>query len=274
MAGQSWLAWAFAGVMIVAAYCLTRLLASWRQHRPTDHRVDGKHVLMGVAMAGMLVPRLRVFWTGGWEVVFAVGAAWFGWLALREFRGQPTTGGRPGHHLQRLLACGAMLYMYLAVATVAKAAAGGSAMGGMAAGGAHFRTLALVLAFALFGYVVWNVGPALVAGAGRGPRGPQRAGSGPRRGGRGRRSQPRRRGRRRQPSRTRAAKARAAPRVMTARRRRAGRAVAAVPSLGRVLRDCHGRDDGIHAHSAALTSASNSLIPMLEAGVPGVPWQA
>ena len=50
-----------------------------------------------------------------------------------------------------------MLYMYLAVATVAKAAAGGSAMGGMAAGGAHFSTLALVLAMALLGYVVWTV---------------------------------------------------------------------------------------------------------------------
>jgi cytochrome b561 len=154
MAGPSWLAWTFAGVMIiVSGYCLTRLAASWRQHRPTDHRVDAIHVLMGVAMAGMLVPRLRVFWT----VVFAVGAAWFGWLAIREFRGRPTVGGRPGHHLQHLLACGAMLYMYLAVATVAKAAAGGSAMDGMAAGGAHFRTLALVLAMALLGYVVWTV---------------------------------------------------------------------------------------------------------------------
>ena len=157
MAGPSWLAWAFAGVMIVvAAYCLTRLLASWRQHRPTDHRVDGIHVLMGVAMAGMLVPRLAVFWVGGWEVVFGIGAAWFGGLAIREFRGQPTVGGRPGHHLQHVLACVAMLYMFLAAATVTKAAAGGSAMSGMAAGGAHFRTLALVLAFALFGYVVWN----------------------------------------------------------------------------------------------------------------------
>ena len=50
-----------------------------------------------------------------------------------------------------------MLYMYLAAAAVAKAAAGGSAMGGMAAGGAHFPTLALVLAVALLGYVVWTV---------------------------------------------------------------------------------------------------------------------
>ncbi len=126
MAGPSWLAWAFAGVMIiVAGYCLTRLVASWRQHRPSDHRLDGIHVLMGVAMAGMLVPRLRVFWTGGWEVVFGMGAAWFGWLAIREFRGRPTVGGRPGHHLQHVLGCGAMLYMFLAAATVAKAAAGG-----------------------------------------------------------------------------------------------------------------------------------------------------
>lgn len=159
MAGPSWLAWTFASVMIlVAAYCLTRLVASWRQHRPSDRRVDAIHVLMGVAMAGMLVPWLRVFWVGGWEVVFGIGAAWFGWLAIREFRGRPTVGGRPGHHLQHVLACGAMLYMFLAAAAaaVAKAAAGGSAMGGMAAGAAHFPTLALVLAFALFGYVVWN----------------------------------------------------------------------------------------------------------------------
>ena len=157
MAGPSWLAWMFASAMIaISAYCLTRLAASWRLRRPTDHRVDGMHVLMGVAMAGMLVPRLRVFWTGGWEVIFAVGVAWFGWLAIREFRGRPTVGGRPGHHLQHVLACGAMLYMYLAVATVVKAAAGGAAMGGMAAGGAHFRTLALVLAVALIGYVVWT----------------------------------------------------------------------------------------------------------------------
>ena len=95
MAGPSWLAWAFASVVIiVAGYCLTRLVASWRQHRPSDHRVDAIHVLMGVAMAGMLVPRLAVFWVGGWEVVFGMGAAWFGWLAIREFRaGRRWAGG-------------------------------------------------------------------------------------------------------------------------------------------------------------------------------------
>ena len=130
MAGPSWLAWAFASVVIImAGYCLTRLVVSWRQHRPSDHRVDAIHVLMGVAMAGMLVPRLAVFWVGGWEVVFGMGAAWFGWLAIREFRGRPTVGGRPGHHLQHVLACGAMLYMFLAAATVAKAARRGAGDG-------------------------------------------------------------------------------------------------------------------------------------------------
>jgi hypothetical protein len=49
-----------------------------------------------------------------------------------------------------------MLYMFLAAASVAKAKASGSGMSGMAADAAHFPTLALVLAFALFGYVVWN----------------------------------------------------------------------------------------------------------------------
>jgi cytochrome b561 len=157
MGGPSWLAWTFASVMIITAvYCLARLLASWRQHRRSDRQVDAIHVLMGVAMAGMLVPRLRVFWVGGWEVIFGIGAAWFAWLAVREFRGQRTAGGQPGHHLQHMLACVAMLYMFLAVTTTAKAASGGTAMSGMTAGTAHFPTLALVLALALFGYVIWT----------------------------------------------------------------------------------------------------------------------
>jgi hypothetical protein len=137
MGGPSWLAWIFASVMIaIAVYCLTRLLASWRQHRPTDRPVDLAHVLMGVAMAGMLVARLQVFWVGGWEVVFGIGAVWFAGLTIGEHRGQAP---RSGHHLQHVLACGAMLYMFLAQA-----------------GAAHLPTLALALAFALFGYVVWN----------------------------------------------------------------------------------------------------------------------
>jgi hypothetical protein len=159
MGGQTWLADAFAAVMIAtAAYCLCRLALSWRQGRPTERPVDGVHVLMGVAMAGMLVPRLRVFWVGGWEVVFGLAAAGFAWLAMRELRSPSSGSARPRHHhLQHVLACGAMVYMLAAVTTAAKlGSSGSSGMAGMAGGAAHFPTLALLLALGLFGYVIWT----------------------------------------------------------------------------------------------------------------------
>ncbi len=157
----------------------SRLVVARRQHRGTDYQVDGVHVLMGVAMAGMLVPSLRVFWVGGWEVVFGVATAWFGWLTIRERRRQPVSG-RSGHHFQHVLACGAMLYMFLAVTGTAAAAAGsgGSGMSGMAGGVAHFPTLALVLALALFAYVVWTAEQAPGAGH-RGRAGGARPDPGP-----------------------------------------------------------------------------------------------
>ncbi|MGO9077539.1 MAG: DUF5134 domain-containing protein, partial [Streptosporangiaceae bacterium] len=102
-----------------------------------------------------LVPRLRVFYAGGWEVVFAIATAWFGWLAIREFRGERTVGGQPGHHLQHVVGSAAMLYMFAAAGSMKTAS--GSAISGMPAGGAaHFPTLALIFAFVLFGYVIWT----------------------------------------------------------------------------------------------------------------------
>jgi hypothetical protein len=153
MSGLSWLAYSFAALMLAtSAYCLSRLAVAWRRRRPTDHQVDAIHVLMGVAMAGMLVPSLRVFWAGGWEIVFGAGALLFGWRMIGDAR----TKAHSGHHLQHVLACVAMVYMLAAATAAVKAASGGSAMGGMGGGPAHFATLALVLALALFGYVVWT----------------------------------------------------------------------------------------------------------------------
>lgn len=154
MAGQTWLADTFAGVMLAtAAYCLSRLVISWRQRRRTDRQADAVHVLMGVAMAGMLVPPLRVFWAGGWEIVFAGTTAWFGWLAVREHRNRAALGRSHPHHAQHALGCAAMVYM-LAAAGPAGRAAAGAGVGSMAGGGARFSTLALVFAVVLLGYVV------------------------------------------------------------------------------------------------------------------------
>jgi Domain of unknown function (DUF5134) len=108
-------------------------------------------------MAGMLVPRLRFFWTGGWEIIFGAAALGFAWLAVRELRTPKFASNRPRHHhLQHVLACASMVYMLAAVTTTAvHAGSANSGMSGMA-GGAHFPTLALILALGLIGYVIWT----------------------------------------------------------------------------------------------------------------------
>jgi hypothetical protein len=154
--GPAWLADIFAGVMItVATYCASRLVVARWWRRPTDVESDGAHIVMGVAMAGMLVAGLRFAPVGLWEAVFAAAVGWFGWWFVRVRRGAPAGRWRcpqPGPHL---VECGAMLYMYLAVpavAVAAKSAAGG--MGAMDAGRARFSVLALLLALFMLGYVV------------------------------------------------------------------------------------------------------------------------
>ena len=103
MAGPTWLAGTFAAVMIAtAAYSASRLAVSRRRGQATEFDADTLHTVMGAAMAGMLVPRLNVLPNGVLVAVFSIGAAWFGWHALRAAGlglsgGSPVTapGGRP-----------------------------------------------------------------------------------------------------------------------------------------------------------------------------------
>jgi hypothetical protein len=54
-------------MLTVAVHCARRLVAARRWQRPTELDTDGGHVLMGVAMAGMLVARLRIMPAAAWE---------------------------------------------------------------------------------------------------------------------------------------------------------------------------------------------------------------
>ncbi len=155
MRSPSWVGYLLAAVMIVTAvYCVSRLAAARLRGRPTEADVDIVHVLMGAAMAGMLVPRLSSLPDGAWEAVFGAALAWFGWQAIRAHRG----GGRAAHYLPHVLASGAMAYMFLAVTPVRTAPAlAGVAMGGQPAGAIRFPALALALALAFFGYVMWII---------------------------------------------------------------------------------------------------------------------
>ena len=162
MTGQPWLAAAFAVIMVgTAGYCLTRLAVSWRRRRPTDRHVDGMHVLMGAAMAGMLVPRLRLMWAGGWEIVFATGAALFAWriaraACARRARGRGVRADCQSHDAQHLLGCAAMLYMLVVLAPLtSRIAAPHSAAPGML-GPTALSAVPLVLAVAMLGCVAWT----------------------------------------------------------------------------------------------------------------------
>ena len=127
MAPPPWVAGVLAAVLLlIAGYCATRLAAARWWRRSTDHGVDVMHAVMGVAMAGMLVPRLNLLQARAWAVLFAAGAAWFGWQVLRDRRhraagrGRPAASGpaeppaAPGHHGAHVLSCAAMVCMLLA----------------------------------------------------------------------------------------------------------------------------------------------------------------
>jgi Domain of unknown function (DUF5134) len=156
MGGPAWLTGTFAALMLtVAVYCSGRLVAARRWRRPTEIDADAGHVLMGVAMAGMLAADLRIVPTSLWEAVFGAGAAWFGCQLLRIRRGPPGSPWRCLHPAPHLMECAAMLYMFLVLPPALAGRSAVAGMGGMAASAiqSRFSFLALLLAVFMFGYV-------------------------------------------------------------------------------------------------------------------------
>ena len=161
VAGPSWLAGTFAAVMILTgAYSASRLAVGSLRGRATEFDADALHAVMGVAMAGMLVPRLSVLPHSAWAVVFGIGAAWFGWHAVRLRRVGACGSSRCRFPVPHLIECAAMLYMLLPVHGSQPPHRGaGMAMPGMGASGGpatSFPALAAVLALFMVGYIVWT----------------------------------------------------------------------------------------------------------------------
>jgi uncharacterized protein DUF5134 len=159
MTGPSWLAGTFAAVMIlIAAYSAGRLLFARRRGRATETDADALHVVMGTAMAGMLVPRLNMLPASLWAVMFAVAAAWFGWHAIRRRGPSTPSASQCRYPVPHLIECAAMIYMLLPAAAPRPGHAGRSmAMPGMsAAPAAGFPALAVVLALFMAGYIIWT----------------------------------------------------------------------------------------------------------------------
>lgn len=157
MSGPGWLAVGFAALMtVIAVYCAGRLAVSRLRGRDTEFDTDGLHVLMGVAMAGMLEPRLTPVPGAAWRVVFAAAAAWFAWQAI-GIRGRAARA-RCAHPVPHAVECAAMVYMLLPIGSWPPGHREDMSMPGMSLGAtAGNPALTLVLALFMLGYVLWAI---------------------------------------------------------------------------------------------------------------------
>ena len=84
----SWLLDLVAAFMLVVAGVSAARLAVARPWRPDSVIIDTDiaHLLMAIAMAGMLAPSLRTFPSAVWEVIFGVLIVMFGLRVVRDAR--------------------------------------------------------------------------------------------------------------------------------------------------------------------------------------------
>ena len=164
MPRPTWLAYSFGVIMVaVSLYCVAWLIVARRRNHQKHVDVNVAHVAMGLAMAGMLVPRLNVVPEGLWEVVFVAMSLWFASQPARVVAHHVgvrlDVSRRHGlsHNLIHLAMGLAMVYMYLAA--VPASAATGSVMSMTAPTGAaaNFVGLPLLFVALLFASAVWQL---------------------------------------------------------------------------------------------------------------------
>ena len=171
MSTPAWILEIFAAIMILVAEASAGQLViarAWTRRGIAGADIAVSHLLMGVAIAGILVPGLSTLPNAAWEVVFAIMMAWFAWCLWRESRGRGTAAVAHGHYAPHLVHSAAMLYIFAAMAPPSVAGSGMSmsGMGGMSgmAGGSsgsmptlHASTLALILALLLIAFTVHDL---------------------------------------------------------------------------------------------------------------------
>ena len=161
----------FAAIMILVAEVSAGQLViarAWTRRGGTNADIAVSRPLMGIAMAGILVPGLSTLPNAVWEVVFAVMTAWFVWRLWRESRWRGVAAVAHGHYAPHLVHSAAMLYIFAALAglsvegsgTSMSGAGGMSGMGGGSSGGTptpHAPTLALIFALLLIAFTVHDL---------------------------------------------------------------------------------------------------------------------
>ena len=142
----TWLLDILAAVMLaVVALSATRLAVArpWRQgvRRVALADVDVAHLLMALAMAGMLTPSLTTLPDDAWAVIFGVLAVWFASRVILDARVSGARALAGGHCAPHLIHAAAMMYMFLSLDK----------------GVLELPALALVFALVLIGYSTWDL---------------------------------------------------------------------------------------------------------------------
>jgi hypothetical protein len=156
----AWILDIFAGIMlVVAAVSAARLVAArpWQSGGVVTD-TDISHLLMGIAMAGMLAPGLTTLPNGAWVAVFGVLTAWFGFRVVRDYRASGARALAVGHCAPHLAHSAAMVYMFAAIASPAAISTGTGGMAGMTGMSTlHIPTLGFLFAFILISYTIWDL---------------------------------------------------------------------------------------------------------------------
>jgi len=158
------LGYGLAVVMVsVSTYCLGRLLVAKRWERRNDFGVNISHVLMGLAMAGMLVPRWDRVPDRIWIVAFSVVAAWFAVISVRFVGEHGLRGSDEGHahhishNLIHMTMAGAMVYMYEVSAPAGSSSTGAAMSGAAARAQPDYLGLSFVFIVTLLASAVWQI---------------------------------------------------------------------------------------------------------------------
>jgi hypothetical protein len=177
MMSPAWLLDILAALMlVVAAVSATRLATAWLPANrlpaaePTGSRssprgsggadTDIAHLLMGIAMAGMLAPSAKALPPHAWEVIFGLLTAWFAWRLVGDTKLNGLRSLVSGHRAAHLFHCAAMVYMLVPLTTLDGMDTTGMDMTAMCSGMARslkYPVLALAFAFVLVCYNGWDV---------------------------------------------------------------------------------------------------------------------
>jgi len=170
MSTPAWILEIFGAVMLLVAEVSAGQLVvahAWTRRGGTDD-IAVSQLLMGIAMAGILVPGLSAQPNAVWEVVFAVMTAWFVWRLWRESWGRGAAAVARAHYAPHLVQSAAVLYLFAALAgptgegsgTPMSGTGGMSRMAGGSSGGTpaiQVPTLALIFALLLIAFTVHDL---------------------------------------------------------------------------------------------------------------------